>query len=96
MLRAQRTGTGTMAEPLKATFFALKKRDRMVLLPATLVMLVAVGALFAAFVALNWGFFSQIQTLIQSGAPGPEGDNATFVFGPNLFIATVHVGLHIG
>ncbi len=79
-----------MAEPLKATFFALKRRDRMVLLPATLVMLVAVGLLFAAFVALNWGFFSQIQTLIQSGAEMPEGDNATFVFG---IMATFFGGL---
>jgi hypothetical protein len=44
-----------MAEPLNATFFAFKKRDRSgVLLGATLAYAVIAIALAGAFVALNW------------------------------------------
>lgn len=43
-----------MAEALDATFFTLKRRDRAVLLPATLVMIVIVGLIVAAWVGLNW------------------------------------------
>jgi hypothetical protein len=54
-----------MAEPLKATFFALKPRDRMVLLPATLLYAVVVVLIVAAFTALNWGALQSIFALIR-------------------------------
>jgi len=57
-----------MAEPLKATFFALKPRDRMVLLPATLVFIVIIVALIGAFVALNWGTLLHFRDLIAQSA----------------------------
>lgn len=47
-----------MAKPLKATFYTLKHRDRAVLLPATIVLVVIVAALAAAFVGLNWNMLS--------------------------------------
>lgn len=43
-----------MAEPLKATFFTLKHRDRAVLLPATFVLVVILALIVAAWTALNW------------------------------------------
>lgn len=43
-----------MAEPLNATFFALKRRDRAVLLPATLVFILVLALLVAAWLGLNW------------------------------------------
>lgn len=61
-----------MSEPLNATFFTLHRRDRAVLLPATLVMLAAQALLVAAFVALNWGFFSQVGALLGTAADGGE------------------------
>jgi hypothetical protein len=49
-----------MAEPLKATFFTLKHRDRAVLLPATMVMIVIVGLIVATWLWLNLGTLSHI------------------------------------
>jgi len=55
-----------MSEPLKATFFTLQRRDRAVLLPATLVFIVIVALLVGAFVALNWGRLLGLYEFIQS------------------------------
>lgn len=55
-----------MAEPLKATFFAFKKRDRAVLLPATLVYVLIVAVIAAVFVALNWGALNSFFNLIRA------------------------------
>ena len=52
-----------MAEPLKATFFTLNRRDRAVLLPATLVFLVAIALIIVAFAALNWGTLLHLQDI---------------------------------
>jgi len=56
-----------MAEPLNATFFALRHRDRAVLAPATVVLIVLLLAIAGAYVATNWGAFSDIGALIQRG-----------------------------
>jgi hypothetical protein len=61
-----------MAEPLRATFFTLKRRDRAVLLPATLVFLAIMTVIIAAFVALNWGTIVQFQDFMQLGASGEQ------------------------
>ena len=85
-----------MAEPLKATFFAFKKRDRMVLLPATLVMLVLLSLIFAAFVGLNWGFFTQFFDIIRNGnSPNQLGEQqaATFGFGVLGFVVSIFLFL---
>src|SRR6185312_10140082 len=50
-----------MAEPLNATFFTLKHRDRSVLIPATIALVAIVAALAIAFVALNWNMLSQFR-----------------------------------
>jgi len=83
-----------MAEPLRATFFTLKKRERAVLLPATLTMLVLVGLIIAAFVALNWTFLSQAFEMIREaeGQLGEE-EGATFAFGFLGFMASVFLCL---
>lgn len=54
-----------MAEPLKATFFALKRRDRAVLLPATVIYAIIAGLIIAAFLALNWGTLTNFFALIR-------------------------------
>lgn len=66
-----------MAEPLKATFFTLKHRDRAVLLPATLVMIFVVALIAAAWVAINWGTLAQIFEL--SRDPGAQTDETQSV-----------------
>ncbi len=48
-----------MVEPLNATFFTLKHRERAVIIPATITLVVIVAALAIAFVALNWNLLSQ-------------------------------------
>lgn len=73
-----------MAEPLNATFFTLKKRDRAVLLPATLVMIVLLAAIWALFVAFNWAFFSQLIELVRSGDAAPMSEDAAATFGFGL------------
>src|SRR6185503_16172494 len=67
-----------MAEPLKATFFTLKHRDRAVLLPATLVLIVLLALIAAAWAALNWGALLRIAELLQAGASQtkPQMDDA--------------------
>lgn len=57
-----------MAEPLNATFFALRRRDRAVLLPASIVYAVIVVVLAAAFVALNWGALTHFFTLLRTAS----------------------------
>jgi hypothetical protein len=72
-----------MAEPLKATFFALKPRDRMVLLPATLAIIVIMLVLLAAFAAVNWGTIVQFRDLIAQSATSStmsEEQSVQFVF----------------
>ncbi|WP_135210006.1 hypothetical protein [Vitreimonas flagellata] len=61
-----------MAEPLKATFFTLQHRDRAVLLPATLVLLVGLVVMIGAFAAINWGMISRMFALLQQFPGGPE------------------------
>lgn len=61
-----------MAEPLKATFFTLQHRDRAVLLPATLILLVGLAVLIGAFAAINWGMISRMFALLQQFPGGPE------------------------
>ena len=74
-----------MAEPLKATFFTLQKRDKAVLFPATIVA-GALGALvIAAFVAVNWGAISRFASLFEMAAQPSDSMSedaaAQFVFG---------------
>jgi hypothetical protein len=72
-----------MAEPLKATFFALQPRDRMVLLPATLVTVAIIVALLAAFAALNWATILQFRDLIAQSASTKamsDDESVQFVF----------------
>jgi hypothetical protein len=64
-----------MAEPLNATFFTLKHRDRAVLLPATLVTIVIVALIVAAWVGLNWRTLSLMFELVQQG-PSGQADEA--------------------
>lgn len=59
-----------MSEPLKATFFVLKPRDRMVLLPATLVFVAIIAALLGAFAALNWSTLLHFRDLFAQSAAG--------------------------
>lgn len=65
-----------MANPLNATFFALKRRDRAVLLPATLILLAILAVIIAAFVAVNWGAFSAFGNLFSAGAAGAANEQA--------------------
>lgn len=73
-----------MAEPLKATFFTLQKRDRAVLLPATLVFLLIMAVLIGLFVALNWGALLHMRDVIEMASANEqmgEEQAAQFVFG---------------
>jgi len=63
-------------QPLNATFFTLRRRDRAVLLPVTFAYVVLMALLLAAFVALNWGFISSLATLFRLGAEGASADDA--------------------
>lgn len=75
-----------MAEPLKATFFALQKRDRAVLLPATLFFILILAALLAAFVALNWGTIQNFREIITAAASQTEmGEEEALRFVSSLF-----------
>lgn len=69
-----------MAEPLKATFFTLQHRDRAVLLPATLVMLVIVALIVAAWIGLNWATLARIVELSRQGGAQPDEAEAARVF----------------
>src|SRR5262249_50913455 len=58
---SQRLGGRIMAEPLKATWFAFRKRERGgVLLGATTAYIVISLAILAAFVAVNWSAFGPV------------------------------------
>lgn len=75
-----------MAERLNATFFTLRKRDRAVLLPATLVMAALVALIAAAFLAINWGFFSQLLEMIRQGRTEPLSDAESVFFVSGVFM----------
>jgi hypothetical protein len=79
-----------MAEPLKATFFTLKHRDRAVLLPATLVMIVLVALIVAAWAALNWRMFALMFELTQLGSGQANEEQALAMFSGmmGLFLST--------
>lgn len=84
-----------MAEPLKATFFTLKHRDRAVLLPATLVTVVMIALLVAALLAFNWAGIMRFAHLIQEG-PGakvPEAQAGLFVASIFALIGSVFLFL---
>lgn len=71
-----------MAEPLNATFFTLKKRDRAVLAPATFTLVLILAVLIGLFALINWGFFSHLGTLVANGFEEPsEQDAGRFVAG---------------
>ncbi len=59
-----------MAEPLNAAFFTFKNRDRAVLLPATVAIVVIIALLVAAFVALNWSAFVGFRDLFLLAGSG--------------------------
>ncbi|QGZ95345.1 hypothetical protein [Terricaulis silvestris] len=83
-----------MAQRLNATFFALQKRDRAILLPATLVVIAILALIFGAFVALNWRGVTLFAELFQAGATGAvnqqTGTDAVFamfgLFGSALLL----------
>jgi predicted metal-binding membrane protein len=79
-----------MAEPLKATFFTLKHRDRAVLLPATLVMIVLVALIVAAWAALNSRMFALMFELTQLGSGQANEEQALAMFSGmmGLFLST--------
>ncbi len=58
-----------MAEPLNATFYTLKHRDRAVLAPATLLLVVIAAALAAAFVGVNWRVLSHFGDFFTVASP---------------------------
>lgn len=55
-----------MVKPLNATFFAFRKRERAVLLPATIVYAVLSIIIGGAFVGLNWGAFVEYVNWVSS------------------------------
>ncbi|MES1202046.1 MAG: hypothetical protein ABUS57_11435 [Pseudomonadota bacterium] len=70
-----------MAEPLNATFFAFKRRERGgVLLGATIAYIVMGLLLIASFVALNWGSFRQLGSFFQNAASGTQPSDPSGVF----------------
>lgn len=73
-----------MAEPLNATFFTLKKRDRAVLLPATLMLIVLVSVIFGLYVAFNWAFFGNLIEMVRSGQTEPMNEEQASTFGFGL------------
>lgn len=74
-----------MAEPLNATFFALKRRDRAVLLPATIIYAVIVVLIIAVFTALNWGTLQTFFTLMRDLPPPSETPQLSEEQGMSLF-----------
>jgi hypothetical protein len=75
-----------MAEPLNATFFALKPRDRAVLLPATLSMAGIVLAIVALFIAVNWSAFSRLgDVFAMAGSNEVMSDQAAFAMMGAMF-----------
>jgi len=82
-------------QPLNATFFTLQHRDRAVLLPATLLMIVWVALVIAAFVALNWGFFAQLLALMQQGTSAQMPDDQAAAFAMRLMTLVFSVFLFL-
>lgn len=73
-----------MAEPLKATFFALQKRDRAVLLPATIIFLLILTVIIGLFVALNWSTLLHLRDVVEMAKADEqmgEEQAAQFIFG---------------
>ena len=69
-----------MAEPLKATFFTLKHRDRAVLLPATLAAGAVIALIVAAWLWMNWGALTQIIGMLQRAREPLGQDQAAALF----------------
>jgi hypothetical protein len=69
-----------MAEPLNATFFTLKPRDRAVLLSATVVMIVIVALIVAAWVGLNWRTLGTLFELSRQAGAQPSQEQAAGMF----------------
>lgn len=59
-------------QALNATFFTLKARSRMVLLPASLVMLAILAVIVALFLWAGWGTFASFVSMFQGGEPSEE------------------------
>jgi len=80
-----------MAEPLNATFFTLKHRDRAVLLPATLAFVVILLVLIAAWAAMNWHTFMLFVELFRTfpDAPSETVGMEMFTGMMGLFLSTV-------
>jgi hypothetical protein len=69
-----------MAEPLKATFFTLKHRDRAVLLPATAVLVLILAVIVAAWAAINWGALTRIFEIFRTMPAQLEDAQAAALF----------------
>jgi hypothetical protein len=69
-----------MAEPLKATFFTLKQRDRMVLLPATIAYALIAALIIAAYIGLNWGTLTNFATLFRDQPEALSDDEGLRMF----------------
>jgi hypothetical protein len=74
-----------MATPLKATFYTLKHRDRAVLAPATITLVVIVAALAAAFVGLNWSMLSHLRDLFSLDAAQSKDPERALAFVSGAF-----------
>lgn len=59
-------------QALNATFYTLKSRPRMVLLPATLITCVLIALIVALFIYLNWGAFGHFNEMFQLSATQSE------------------------
>lgn len=78
-----------MAEPLNATFFTLKHRERAVLLPATLVLIVILSLIAAAWVAINWNALVHMAGLFASFPTPGSKDAAAETAAMNLVFGMV-------
>jgi hypothetical protein len=74
-----------MAEPLKATFFTLKRRDRPVLLAATIVIVAVVGALAAALIGLNWNTLSHFRDIFSVSTVDTKDPERAMAFVSGVF-----------
>ena len=74
-----------MAEPLNATFFTLKHRDRAVLLPATIVLVVIVSLLGLAFLALNWNTLNHLRDVFAIASADTKDPSRALAFISGIF-----------
>jgi len=74
-----------MAEPLKATFFTLKPRDRGALAPATLVLAAIMLVLAGAFVGMNWSTLSHLGDVFTMSAAESKDPQRAFAFIGGVF-----------